>query len=82
MTTNVVQSVSCGGNKTNGTLVRSILVELLPPKFFATGHKRSARMIDKKQIVTYHANFGGVGIDKEEKLRIETFHKTKMWCLK
>jgi hypothetical protein len=82
MTNNVVHTVSCGGNKTNGTLGRAVLVELLPPRFFATGHGKSISMIDKKKIVTYHANFGGVGVDKEEKLKKEIFHNTRMWCLK
>ena len=75
----IVQNISCGGNISAGISGTPVLVELLPPRIFVTGHYKAEKIILKKKLITYHANFGGVNEDKEAKLKKIKF--SKLWCL-
>lgn len=84
MNSNLAQTVFCvdgRGHKAAKTGRTTVRIDILPPSHFATGDEESFRIIDNENIVTFHANFGGVNADKAAKLKRAKFHNIKMWCL-
>jgi hypothetical protein len=84
MNSNLAQTIFCvdsRGHKTAKTGRTTVHIDVLPPSHFATGDEESFRIIDSDNIVTFHANFGGVNADKASKLKKAKFHKMKMWGL-
>jgi len=61
---------------------QTLRLDLLPPRFFATGDEEVAKTI-ADNAYTYHPNFSGFAAGgKEYKLKHKFLQHQSMWCLK